>query len=43
MNRKKMKEKSYITVLRGLNRLIRFNLKWDFKNPNWRLNKEVKK
>jgi hypothetical protein len=27
----------WISVLRGINRIIHFNFKWDFKNKNWRL------
>jgi hypothetical protein len=27
----------WISVLRGINRIIHFNLHWDFKNPKWRL------
>ena len=27
----------WISVLRGINRIIRFNLHWDFKNEKWRL------
>ena len=28
----------WISVLRGINRIIRFNMKWDFKNKKWKLN-----
>lgn len=36
------KKEYWISVLRGLNRLIRFNLSWDFKDDDWRLDKKLK-
>jgi hypothetical protein len=33
MNKSK---KDFITVLRGINRILHFNLKWDFKRLDWR-------
>ena len=33
---KNKEENVWITVLRGLNRIIRLNIKWDFKRENWK-------
>ena len=35
--------KSNINFLRGLNRLIRLNIEWDFKKKSWRADKTQQK
>lgn len=34
------KKRTWISVLRGFNRMFRFDLSWDFNNPKWRLKNE---